>query len=119
MTLEEIGEGDVPLLCITDQTACCRPPYTGPLELGATGNWYFPNGTRVRSSGSQWDFHRTRGQMVVYLHRRRHGVNGIYHCEIPYAVNVTETIYIGVYTAEAGMCIFNSYFEAMPQKNSK
>ena len=128
MTLEEIGEGDDLLFCITDLTACCRPPYTASLESGAIGNWYFPNGTRVPSSGRQWDFHRTRGQMVVHLHRRRRGVNGIYHCEIPGAVNVTD-IYIGVYTAEAGMCIvvnvcivfiiFNSYFEAMPQKSSK
>ena len=95
VTLEDIGEGDDALLCVTNQTACCRSPYTA-------GNWFFPNGTRVPSSGDQWDFHRTRGQMVISLNRRRGGVEGIYRCEIPDAVNVTRTIYIGVYSASTG-----------------
>ena len=90
VTLEDIGENDSALLCVTNFTACCRAPYIG--------NWYFPNGTRVPSSGRQWEFHRTRGQMVVFMHRRRGGVAGIYHCEIPVLTNVTQTIYIGVYT---------------------
>ena len=100
MTLEDIGEGDDALLCITDLTACCRPPYLSLL----VGNWFFPNGTRVPSSGSQWDFHRTTGQSVVLLHRRRWGEDGIYRCEIPDAMNVTQTIYIGVYSASTGEC---------------
>ena len=105
VTLEDIGEGrDAALLCVTDRTACCRPPYADPLGSVPLGNWFFPNGTRVPSSGSYWDFHRTRGQMVVYLQRRRGGENGIYHCKISDAMNVTEAIYIGVYTVEAGMC---------------
>ena len=55
------------LLCLTDLTACCRLPYT----WGSKGNWFFPNETRVPSSGFQWNFHRTRGHMVVRLQRRR------------------------------------------------
>ena len=102
MTLEEIGEGDDALLCVTDQTACCRPPYTDPLESGAIGNWFFPNGTRVPSSNSQWNFHRTRGRMMLLLHRRRGEVEGIYSCVVPDAMNVTQTICIGVYSADAG-----------------
>ena len=98
MTLEGIGEGDGALLCVTDQPACCRPPYYN----GAVGNWYFPNETRVPSSGSQWNFHRTRGRMVLPLHRRRGGESGIYRCEIPDAMNNTQTMYIGVYSAVAG-----------------
>ena len=97
--LEDIGEGGDGLLCMTDITACCRPPYTGQ---EAIGNWFFPNGTRVPSSGSQWDFHRTRGEMVVLLHRRRGGEDGVYSCEILDAMNVSQTMYIGVYTAETG-----------------
>ena len=101
VTLESIGEGRDALLCITNQTACCRPPYTD--EMGtALGNWFFPNGTRVPSSEDQWDFHRTRGQMMVRLHRRRGGEEGIYHCMIPDSMNVTQTIYIGVYSASTG-----------------
>ena len=100
MTLEDIGERDGALLCLTDLTACCRPPYYS----GAIGNWYFPNGTRVLSSGSNWGFHRTRGQSAIILHRRRGGEDGIYRCEIPDAMNVTRIIYMysGVYSASTG-----------------
>ena len=95
MTLEDIGEGDDALLCMTNQTACCQNP--------AIGNWFFPNGTRVSSSsGDQWDIYRDRGQMVVLMHRRRGGEEGIYRCEIPVAMNVTQTIYIGVYSISTG-----------------
>ena len=104
VTLEDIGKGDDALLCITDLTDCCRPPYTNY----AIGNWFFPNGTRVPGAGQQWDFHRTRGWRAVYLHRRRgeeEGI-GIYRCEIPVpqsdAENVMQTIYIGVYNASTG-----------------
>ena len=99
VTLEDIGEGRNALFCQTDSTACCRSPYSSSI-----GNWFFPNGTRIPSSGSQWDFHRTRGGSVILLHRRRGGVTGIYHCVIPDAMNVFQTITIGVYSAGTGEC---------------
>ena len=110
VTLENIGEGDDALLCITDITDCCRPPYTRPPYIGSPvlGNWFFPNGTRVPSAGNQWDFHRTRGQSVVHLQRRRGGEEGIgiYRCVISVpqsdAEDVNQTIFIGVYTANTG-----------------
>ena len=105
VTLEDIGEGDDALLCITKYTACCRSDYTGE-TVPALGNWFFPNETRVpnvnESSHQQWDFYSRRGQMVVRMYRRRGGVEGIYHCEIPDAMNVTQIIYIGVYSASTG-----------------
>ena len=107
VTLEDIGGGENVLLCVTDLADCCRRPYTG--EKGpAMGNWFFPNGSRVPSSivnetsKEQWDIYRTRGQSVVRLHRRRGGEDGVYRCEIPDAMNVTQKIYIGVYTANTG-----------------
>ena len=101
MTLEDIGEDDTALFCMTNFTACCRAPYTGENGTGL-GNLYFPNGTEVPSSGMQWDFYRIRGPMVVSLNRRGGGEDGIYQCEIPDSMNVTQTIYIGVYTAGSG-----------------
>ena len=101
VALEDIGEGDDALLCVANLTAC---GFTGT----SLGNWFFPNGTRVpnmtvnNTSGEQWDFYRTRGEMVVRLDRRHSGEDGIYRCEIPDSMNVTQTIYIGVYTAGAG-----------------
>ena len=101
VTLEDIGEGENALLCKTNQTACCRPPYTGDMG-GTLGNWFFPNGTRIPSSGLSWDIYRTRGQMVVHMKRRRGGVEGIYRCVIPDTMNVNQTIYIGVYSTSTG-----------------
>ena len=100
MTLEDIGEGDNGLLCVTTLTDCCSLSYTGTGP--ALGNWYFPNETRVLGRGDQWDFYRNRGHMVVRLNHRRGGVEGIYHCEIPDSMDVTQTMYIGVYTASIG-----------------
>ena len=104
--LEDIGEGDYALICVTDQTACCRKPYTDALG-SAMVNWFFPNGTRVPSSiantsKKQWDIYSARGWMVVGLHRREGGEDGVYHCQIPDAMNVIQTIYIGVYTESTG-----------------
>ena len=102
MILEDIGEGDDALLCRTNQTACCRPPYIGEMRP-ALGNWFFPNGSRVPSaSGMNLDISRTRGQMVVSMNHRRGGVEGIYRCEIPDTFGFIQTLYIGVYSANTG-----------------
>ena len=99
MKLEDIGKGNDALLCITNLTTCCQPDDTG---RNALGNWYYPNGTRVPSTSANWDIYRTRGQMVVRMHHRRGGVEGVYRCVVPDAMNVTQTIYIGVYSASTG-----------------
>ena len=101
VNLEDIGEGDDALLCLTELTACCRKEFNGAMG-SAIANWFFPNGTRVSSASNQWDFYRTRGHMVALLHRRRGGEDGVHRCEISDAMNVIQTIYIGVYTAETG-----------------
>ena len=101
MNLEEIGECDDALHCLTELTACCGKKFNGAMG-SAIANWFFPNGTRVPSASNQGDFHRTRGDMVVLLQRRRGGEDGVYYCEISDAMNIIQTIYIGVYTAETG-----------------
>ena len=92
--LEDIGGGGDALLCQTSYNACCLSP--------ALGNWFFPNETRVPSIDWMWDFTRTRNRMAVHMNRRRGGVEGIYYCEIPDSINVTQTIYIGVYSSSSG-----------------
>ena len=105
VTLENIGEGDDALFCITELTACCQPPYNGEMEPDI-GNRFFPNGTRVPNehvnvtSGLEWDFYTTRGHNMVFMHRRRGGENGIYHCEIPDALGVIQTMCIETTTGE-------------------
>ena len=104
VNLEDIGEGDDALLCMTDNTTCCaRAQSPGGVTLG---DWYYPNGTGVANSivvaGVQWDFYRNRGQSVVRMNRRRGGVPGIYGCVIPDTTAVDQYVYIGVYTASSG-----------------
>lgn len=101
VSLEDIGENDNALLCLTDLTLCCRAPYTG-IPGYAVGNWYFPNGTRVLSSTTKWEIYRTRGQNLIYLHLRRGGATGIYRCTIPDGAGVYHNITIGLYTAGSG-----------------
>ena len=98
VTLEDIGEKNASLFCMTNLTACCQQSQTGSV----LGNWLFPNKTRVPSSGEKWDFYRARGQSVVRMNRKGSGMEGIYHCEIPDSMNVTQTMYIGVYNANTG-----------------
>ena len=97
VALEDIGENDTALLCMTKFTSCCKVG-NGP----NLGKWYFPNRTEVPSAGDQWDFYRTRGHTVVRMHHRGGGVEGIYRCDIPDAMNITQSIYIGVYSASSG-----------------
>ena len=99
--LEDIGDSDAALLCTTDLVACC---YYYPDRFG---DWFFPNGTVVPNSvindqSLQWDFYRNRGPSVVRMNRRRGGVNGIYHCEIPDQNGVSQSLYVGVYTRNTG-----------------
>ena len=105
VTLEDIGENDTALFCMTQFTTCCRSRNGSVL-----GQWFFPNGTKVPSiyvnqtsrPKLKWDFYRTREKMMVLLHRRGGGVAGIYHCKIPDSMNVTQNIYIGVYNTSCG-----------------
>ena len=91
--IEDIGEHDDALLCMT--------ALNKTNSSNAFGNWFFPNGT-VIPSDNQSDIYRSRGEMVVRLHRRRGGEEGIYHCLIPDSLNVIQNLYIGVYSASTG-----------------
>ena len=101
MALKDIDEGNDALVCVTNLTAS---DFTGT----SLRNWFYPNGTRVpgrtanSTSGEQWDFYRTRGEMVIQLNRRKGGDDGIYRCEIPDSTNVLQAIYIGVYNTSSG-----------------
>ena len=67
VTLEDIGEGDDALLCMTNFTACCTSNFTG--TVSTLGNWFFPNGTRIfskivnKTSEEQWDCYQSKGRM--------------------------------------------------------
>ena len=93
MNLEDIGDGDAALLCMTNLTG---------VNESVRGNWYFPNETGVFSTHNDSEIYGTRSQMMLRLNRRKGGVEGIYHCKIFDAMNVTQAIYIGVYNTSTG-----------------
>ena len=93
VSLTDIGDGNDALHCKTNLTG---------VNGSIRGDWYFPNGTRVLSTNGNSEIHRTRDQMVVRMNRRGGGKEGIYHCEIPDAMEVNQTIYIGVYNTNSG-----------------
>ena len=102
--LENIGENDTALLCMSNLSACCGQQYTVE-NRSVRGNWFLPSGSKVANEtfSELRDFYYSeRGQVVVRLNLGRIGEGGIYRCEIHDARNVTQTIYIGVYTANTG-----------------
>ena len=93
VNLEDIGDGNAALLCMTSLTG---------VNTSVRGKWHFPNGTGVFSTHNDSEIYETRGQMMLHLNRRKGGVEGIYHCKILDAMNVTHAIYIGVYNTSTG-----------------
>lgn len=114
--INEIGAGgsgglnDIEgLLCRTNKMDCCG---SGQVPGGGTlGHWFFPNGTVVGSKSSNMltgrtdFFFRNRFQSVVRLLREGHPLEtGFFHCEVPDANNVNQSLYVNV-----GMHFMNNY----------
>ena len=93
------------LLCVTDLVDCCATPHT------ARGDWYFPDGGRVRSDFVHFSaFLANRGAneeiggQTVYgsvrLYRRFSGTSerGRFYCELPSAAkpSVNQTLYVNI-----------------------
>ena len=76
---------------------CCTPAQ-GPDH----GDWYFPNGNKVRFSGGGAVFQAHTTQRVDLRYLGGGGMSGIYRCDIETtAVNNShdrETIFVGVYS---------------------
>ena len=100
VTLEDIGENNASLFCMTNLTACCRP---ADVKNGSSSaNWFFPNQIRVPNEKPNSAIYRTRSKSKVQMHRRRGGMEGIYYCEILDSINALQNIYIGVYNTSTG-----------------
>ncbi len=87
--ITDIGEGDNALLCVTDNTKCCR--------TGSDGEFFYPDGTAVGFSSTN-PIYRNRGEQVVRLNRRNGATSplGRYRCAIPDASGVTRSITITI-----------------------
>ena len=92
VNITDIGEGDSgSLLCVTNNTNCCKTP--------AMGEWYFPNNmSAVRIKGKGDSFYRDRGPSVVRLHRKHNATmpTGSFCCEAPDANEVIQRVCITI-----------------------
>ena len=89
------------LHCHTDLTTCCSTA-----QGSHRGDWFFPNGNRLRYFENDGDIYEHHGSERVDLNRRNNAnsPSGIYHCDIPTNAvhddndtSVRETVYVGLY----------------------
>ena len=102
VTLDEIGEENAALFCLTNKTDCCRSSDTPP-GVGGIGEWFFPNGSSVNNAASGDDIYRGRGPSFVRLQRRNNAqTTGVFRCEVPDASGTNQHLYVGVYPMDSG-----------------
>ena len=94
--LEEIGEGDNALLCLTNTSSCC-------IET-SEGEWYDPDNMKILDSmDNNTDFYTSRGPSLVRLNKINDvPISGVFHCKIPDAQGTNQTIYIGICSNGSG-----------------
>ena len=82
ISLDDIGGGNGPLMCLTSLRECCRSSDAGGASLG---NWIYPNGSVVPSRSSGNSLYRNRGPSAVLLHRDNNvvSISGVFTCAIP------------------------------------
>ena len=84
-----IGEGNAALLCVTDNVNCC--------SASSGGEFYYPNGNKVKVRAAGDSLYRNRRAQVIRLNRRNFGATsplGRYRCEIPDSRGVMRNLYI-------------------------
>ena len=98
MSLEEIGEGDNSLLCLTNKYSCCSET--------SEGEWYGPDNVKIMEVMENTDpegFYTSRGPGLVKLNKENDvTVSGIFRCQISDVQDITQEIYIGVYQTGTG-----------------
>ncbi len=104
VTITDIGVGDNALFCLSNSSSCCRPR-----NGMASGEWFLPGGSSPISGSGSFstdDFSRNRRSSAVLLNRRNNAVGpeGLYHCDVIDALNITQSLYIGIYTVNRGGC---------------
>ena len=94
VAINDIGEGDNALLCVTDKSDCCKPPNGDTVQ----GEFYYPNNNLVNNQASGDSLYRNRGPQVIHLNRRNDVLSptGRYRCEIPDNSGRIQNIYINV-----------------------
>ena len=101
--LSLVGTGSNSVQCHTDLGTCCSGA-----QGTHRGDWYFPDGNRLPFPGNS-PIVEARQDRRVELRRTTDatGPTGIYHCTVETAAtqstDMTEIVYVGLYTSEEGM----------------
>jgi len=92
----DIGTGTAALSCTTTYTPCCS-------SVNPETQWYFPNGTQVPNNPAL-PYQRTRAPTgrVILNRNSESTTTGIFHCDIPDASGVTQSLYVGIYDMSTG-----------------
>ena len=96
-------DGSDSVQCHSDLDTCCGGP-----GYSDRGDWYLPNGTRLKFNGDPGDIYEFRRAQGVHLRRRNNGdISGIYRCTIEtnavHNESGWENVYAGLY-ASGGEC---------------
>jgi len=97
VTNTDIGTGSEALLCTTTYTLCCS-------SANQETQWYFPNGSQVPNNPNL-PYRRTRGAYpgrVILSRNSESTTTGIFHCDIPDASGVIQSLYVGIYDSGTG-----------------
>ena len=84
--MDDIGEYENALLCVTDRAYCC--------QTVRAGDWLYPDNTYVPTVSAGSDLYRNRGPQAVRLNRRNDAISptGKYLCMIPDSRGVSQTL---------------------------
>ena len=91
--LEDIGEGDNALQCVSNNTRCCGASST------FRGEFYYPNGAMVPIQNVGHSIYRNRGASFIRLNQRGNAVNpplGRYRCDIIDDTEAKQSLYINI-----------------------
>ena len=90
LLITDIGEEDDALLCVTDNTECCRS--------GGDGEFFYPDGGTAVGFSNTNSLYRNRGEQVIRLNRRNSATSplGRYRCDTPDASGMTRSIFINI-----------------------
>ena len=91
--MEDIGEGDNALLCMSNNARCCDGSST------FRGEFYYPNGIRVPIQSVGHSVYRNRVASFIRLNQRGNAVNsplGRYRCDIIDDTGARQSLYINI-----------------------
>ena len=91
--LEDIGEGENALVCMSSHPFCCGR--LSPFR----GEFFYPNGTMVPIYSRQFDLYRNRASSFIRLHQRPNVANqveGKYRCEIRDNTGTVQRLFINL-----------------------